>query len=477
MHDVLIRNGTVVSPASSDLLDVAISGEAVAALAPPGQLDPDGAKRVIDAANCLVLPGGVDPHVHYSLSFGPVTAETQDYSRAAALGGTTTVIDFALQEPPNSLHDAIDAKRAEADGRMAVDYSLHAILAGPEIAFETLEEVGDVIRAGIPTLKTFTTYGWMVDDGYRYGLMCEVAEHGGMSVVHAEDDAIANWLTKKYVREGKTHGAYIAETRGPLVEEAAVRRCMLLAERSGSPLYVLHMAAGTAVDALAEGRSRGLPFYGETLTPYLSFTAERLWDDEHRGLLWNNYPVLKQREDQETLWAALADDRLSTVGSDHFALSVADKYERMGTSVESLMAGWPNVELRLPIVYHLGVAGRRLSINRLVEVVSTNPAKLMGLHPRKGAIEPGSDADITILDPARSWTVRHDELAMSSDYSPWEGWELTGKVTTVLLRGSVIVDGASFIGAPDEGRFLARTLDPEPDTSAAATPMAFSRRA
>jgi dihydropyrimidinase len=464
VHDLLIRGGTVVTPTASEERDVAVTGERVVAVEPPGMLDPGGAKRVIDADGCVVMPGGVDPHVHYSLSFGPVTAEPQDHSHAAALGGTTTVIDFALQEPPATLHDAIDAKKAEAEGRMAVDYSFHAICAGPEIAFETLEEVGDVIREGIPTLKTFTTYGWMVDDGHRYGLMCEVAEHGGMSVVHAEDDAIANWLTAKYLREGKIHGAYIAETRGPLVEEAAVRRCMLLAERSGSPLYVLHMAAGSAVEALAEGRVRGLPFYGETLTPYLSFTAERLWDDRDRGLLWNNYPVLKQREDQRILWEALLDDRLCAVGSDHFALTVADKYERMGTTVDNLMAGWPNVELRLPVTYHLGVAEGRMSANRFVEVISANPAKLMGLYPRKGTLEPGSDADVVVLDPARTWTVRHADLAMSSDYTPWEGWELRGKITTTVLRGSVVVDDGSFVGKGDTGRFLPRTLAPDPTT-------------
>jgi dihydropyrimidinase len=456
VHDLLIRGGTVVTASAAEPLDVAVDGETIAALERPGALTE--ARRVIDADGSLVLPGGVDPHVHYSLSFGPVTAESQEYSHAAAVGGTTTVIDFALQEPPTSLHDAIEAKKAEAHGRMAVDYAFHAILAGPEISFEVMEEIGDVIRAGIPTIKTFTTYGWMTDDGHRLGVMEQVAEHGGMSVVHAEDDDIANWLTKKYVRDGKTHGAHIAETRGPIVEEAAIRRAMLLAEHTGSPLYVLHMAAGSGVLALAEGRGRGLPFYGETLTPYLSFTAEKLWDDEGRGLLWNNYPVLKQREDQDVLWAAVADDRLCTVASDHFALTAADKYEKMGTTVESLMAGWPNVELRLPVTYHLGVAEGRISLRRFVELVASNPAKLMGLYPRKGTVAVGSDADLVVLDPDRRWTVRGENLAMSSDYTPWEGWELQGKVTTTLLRGSVIVEDGTFVGSASQGLFLERAL-------------------
>src|SRR5262249_15542461 len=179
--------------------------------------------------------------------------ESQDYSMAPAFGGTTTIIDFVFQEGEQSLHDAIAEKQAEAAGRMAVDYSFHALLSANP-SFEVLDEIGDVIRSGIPTIKVLTTYGWMSDDGHIWGVFNEVAEHGGLAIVHAEDDAIAAWLTKKYLREGKTHGAYIAETRGPLVEEAAVRRMALLAERAGAPLYVFHVAAGSAAAAIGEGR-------------------------------------------------------------------------------------------------------------------------------------------------------------------------------------------------------------------------------
>jgi dihydropyrimidinase len=345
MYDLLVRGGTVVSPTAAEPLDVAVEGEHIAAIDRPGALASD-AKKVIDATGCIVVPGGVDPHVHHSLGFGPVRAEPQEYSPAAAFGGTTTIIDFAFWEGPTTLHETVAAKKEEAKGRMAVDYGLHAALGGNP-PYEVLEEIGDVIRDGIPTIKTLTTYGWMSDDGHRFGIMSEVAEHGGLSVVHAEDDAIANWLTAKYLREGKTHGAYIVETRGPLVEEAAVRRCMLLAERTGSPLYVLHVAAGSAAGAIAEGRARRLPVYGETIIAYLSFTADKLWDDENRGLLWNNYPVIKYQEDQDLLWEAVADDRLQVVSSDHFTTTAADRYEKMGATVDSLQAGQAAVEMRI----------------------------------------------------------------------------------------------------------------------------------
>jgi len=470
MYDLLVTGGTVATATITAPLDVAVQGERIAALGAPGSLGSE-ARRIVDASGCIVLPGGVDPHCHYRLEFeGILTTEAQEYSPAAAYGGTTTIIDFADQLPPKGLVERVEEKKAEASGSMAVDYGLHAILC-KDISFEVLEEIGDVIRGGIPTIKTFMTYGYMSDDGQRYGAMREVAEHGGMSVVHAEDDAIANWLTAKYVREGKTHGAYISETRGPLVEEAAVRRAMLLAERAGSPLYVLHMGAGSAVEALAEGRARGLPFYGETIAAYLSFTAEDLWDDAPvevdgrtyaaRGLLYNNFPTIKFAEDREVLWHAIADDRLQVVSTDHCLVSARDRFEIMGTTVQSMQGGQAAAELRLPVLYHLGVGQGRLSLNRFVELVSTNPAKIMGLYPRKGDLAVGGDADIAVLDPNRRWTVRWQDLHMTPGYCCWDGWELEGKIVTTILRGEVLVENEVFVGSKTGGQFLPRTLLPE----------------
>jgi dihydropyrimidinase len=459
MYDLLVRGGTVVGPTAAEPRDLAVSGEQIAAIERPGALGAE-ARKVIDANGCLVVPGGVDPHCHYSLGFGAVHAEPQEYSWAPAFGGTTTLIDFAFWQEPKTLHDAVAEKKAEAEGRMAVDYSFHALLAGNP-PFEVLEEIGDVIRGGVPTIKTLTTYAWISDDGHRFGVMNEVAANGGLSIVHAEDDDIANWLTKKYLREGKTHGAYIAETRGPLVEEAAVRRAMLLAERSGSPLYIFHVAAGSAASAIGEGRARGLPLYGETIIAYLSFTGDQLWDDENRGLLWNNYPVLKSQEDQDVLWDAITDDRLQVVSSDHFATTAADRYEKMGTTVDALQAGQASVEMRVPVLFHLGVQEGRISLGRFVELASTNPAKIMGLYPRKGVLAVGSDADVVLIDPSRTWTVRWQDHHMSSDYNCWEGWELRGKVTTTILRGTVLVENEQWVGPRGGGRFLPRTLLPE----------------
>jgi len=455
MYDLTVVNGTLVTEDGVRDADVAVAGKLVEAIGEPGAFE-SAARRVIDARGMLVLPGGVDPHVHYDLEALGARSESADHSIAAVFGGNTTVIDFAFQVPPQSAHDAVAERKALFEGRMAPDWGLHVILAG-EVPFEVIDEIGDLVRGGIATIKTMTTYGWMCDDGHRWGVMNAVAEAGGLSVIHAEDDAIARWLTKKYVREGKTHGAYISETRPSLVEEAAIRRALLLAERSGSALYVLHVAAGAGAEAIAEARAKGLPCYGETLTPYLSFTADALWE-ERRGLLYNNYPTIKTKDDQDVLWQAIADDRLQAVSSDHFLIKAVDRNTRMGVTVEDLQCGQAGVELRIPVLYTLGVASGRLELERFVELVATNPAKLMGLYPRKGTLAVGSDADIVVFDPQRRWTVALGALHMDSDYSCWEGWELQGKPRTVVLRGTVVVEDERAVGPRDSGRFLPRTI-------------------
>ena len=457
--DLVVQGGTVVTPTSVEQLDVGVRDGKIAALGAPGSLAAQGARQTVAADGCLVIPGGIDPHVHYDMGFAAVRSEDRKYSVAPAWGGTTTVIDQVFHEGDVSLVQTVEERKASAAGLMAVDYSFHALLSANP-SFEVIDEIGEVIRGGIPTIKTLTTYGWMSDDGHIWGVYNEVAKHGGLAIAHAEDDAIANWLLKKALREGRTHGAYVVETRGPLVEEAAVRRLALLAERSGAPLYFFHVGAGSAAQAIAEYRRRGVPIYGESLITYLSFTADKLWDDEHRGLLWNNYPVIKHQADQDRLWSALAADELQVVSSDHFCTTAETRYEHMGTRVDNLQAGQAAVEMRLPVLYSRGVAEGRIGLRRFVELVSTNAAKIMGLYPQKGALQVGSDADITVIDPSGSWQVRWQEHHMVADYNCWEGEELKGRVKATVLRGTPLVLDGSWVGPTTAGSFLARTLDP-----------------
>lgn len=457
--DLVVQGGTVVTPTSVEKLDVAVTGGTIAALGAPGSFAAQGAKRTIDATGCFVVPGGVDPHVHYDMGFAAVRSEDRKYSVAPAWGGTTTVIDQVFHEGDASLVQTVEERKASAAGTMAVDYSFHALLSANP-SFEVIDEIGEVIRGGIPTIKCLTTYGWMSDDGHIWGVYNEVAKQGGLAIAHAEDDAIANWLTAKHLREGKTHGAHIVDTRGPLVEEAAVRRLALLAERSGCPLYFFHVGAGSAAAAIGEYRRRGVPIYGESLIAYLSFTADKLWDDENRGLLWNNYPVVKHQADQDRLWRAVLADELQAVSSDHFCTTAETRYKDMGTRVDNLQAGQAAVEMRLPVLWSRGVAEGRLGLRRFVELSSANAAKIMGLYPRKGALQVGSDADITVIDPSASWTVRWQEHHMVADYNCWEGEELKGRVKATVLRGETLVLDGSWVGPTQSGQFLARTLDP-----------------
>jgi dihydropyrimidinase len=471
LHDTLIRNGTVVTEHGVEELDVAIEHETIVALLPRDG-EPPEAREVIDATGRLVLPGGIDPHVHYEVvsSHGTVVSESADNSIAAAVGGNTTVIDFAFHEEQPTTHAAVDERMEKLNGRMAVDFGLHIILTGAP-SFEVLEEIPDLVRMGFPSFKTFTTYRWIMDDGYRFGVMRAVAEAGGMSVIHAEDDALIGWLTKKYQREGKTHGAYISETRNALVEEAAVRRAVLLAERAGSPLYVLHVGAGDAADAIGDARRRGVPCFGEALIGNLSFTQDNLWDRSpieidgqtfpDRGLIYNNYQDLKTAEDRERLWQALESGSLQAVSSDHFLAKAIDRYTHMGTTIPGVMSGQAAVELRIPVLYTLGVASGRFDLPAFVRLISTNPARIGGLYPRKGTLAPGSDADVLIFDPEARWNVVVDELAMDTDYSCWEGWELQGRVDTVLLRGTVLVRDGAAVPQPPRGRFLERAIEPD----------------
>lgn len=443
--------------------DVAVIAGRIASITPHGS-HYARVKRTIHADGLLVLPGAVDPHCHFGTFLDDSWAEPECYSAAAAFGGTTTVLDFVFQSAPASLHEAVQRKREQADGEMAVDYGLHAVVTG-DISFEVLDEIPDIIQSGIPSVKTFMTYrSLVVDDGHRWAVMREVADHGGLSLVHAEDDAIAAWLTKRSLRRGNIHGSYISETHPALVEEAAVRRALLLAERAESPIYILHVSSAAALAAITQARTRGLPVYGETLLTYLSFTNEQVRTGEDGGLLWNNFPPLKCDSDRRTLREAVKDDRLQVVSSDQWA-NTYDERMASGTTIDRLQSGQAAVELRVPVLFHLLVNSGMIELERFVEVVATNPAKLMGIYPEKGDLQVGSDADIVLFDPHATWTIRHEDLHMRADWNCWDDWEITGRVALTLLRGEIMVEHGRWVGPRGSGHFLKRRRWDGPPTT------------
>jgi dihydropyrimidinase len=377
-------------------------------------------------------------------------------SRAAAFGGTTTFIDFALQRDDGSLLAAIQAKRDELrKDRPHIDYALHAMITGRS-TFEVLEEIKDAVAAGVISFKMFTTFsgqsvgGLFLDDGRVWGVMEQLARHGGVAMLHCEDDCIIDFSVRRLYREGRQKGTNIHIARPNLCEEAALRRMLLLAQRSGSPLYVVHVSTHEGVEAIEEAQGKGQVVYGEALHNYLAFTS----DDYLRpnGLAYHNYPALKSALDRDTLWAGLRSRALDIVSSDDFTIPLAAKLS--GQHVDNVLGGHNGIETRMPVLFSEGVSKGRLSINRFVEVTASAPARVFGIYPQKGAIAPGSDADIVLIDAKARHTIRQAKLHSECDYSLWDGWECQGVLRMTIARGQVLVEDGRWVGTVRAGEFV-----------------------
>jgi D-hydantoinase len=463
MLDIVIRGGQVVTVDGVGASDVAIEGERIVAVAAPGTLT-GNAGRVIDATGKLVIPGGIDPHVHTGWPVpaldGSITlsAGAGQVSRAAIHGGTTTLVDFAVWEPGMTISEAI-ARKAEAWREGYTDWALHVMLQGA-VPPEVIAEMPDAITAGFPSFKVFTTdvrphgKGRMIRMGHLWAIMTEAARHGGLLVVHAEDDDLVMYMYDRVAREGRTDIAHMPLVHSVLSEDLAFRRVIRLGRYvEGAALYMMHVSAGAAVDAVAEARADGYPLYGETLHHYATFTAEAYLRPD--GVMFHTYPSLKQEEDRQRLWRGLSEGSLNTVATDELCTPRAVKLR--SRHVADATGGHVGVETRLPIIYTEGVSKRGLSLSRFVAVTSTNAAKILGLYPRKGAIAPGSDADLVVFDPAVRKTLRREDLH-GSDYSAWEGWEVHGWPSLVMLRGKIAVEDGQLKGQAGDGRRVPRKV-------------------
>ena len=457
MLDLIVRGGLVSTPTATLPLDIGVKDGKVVLLAAPGEIAIEAA-AVEDAAGCHVVPGGIDAHVHLSFAVTETmrAQSTTAGTRAAAFGGTTTVIDFAWQRDDGSLLAAIDERKSLfAAERPHVDYAFHAMLTGA-VSFEALEEIPEAIAEGVTSFKTFTTFSGAsasgsvyTDDGRIWGVMQQAARHGGLTMVHCEDDCLIDFHVRQLYREGREHGSNIALARPGIVEEAAVSRMLLLARRSGSPLYVVHVSTLEAAEAIAQARGRHQPVYGEVLHNQLVFSDEA-YRCQH-GLRFHNYPPLKSPADRDALWAGLPSD-LSTIASDDYTVPLAKKLA--GQRVDNLTGGHNGVETRLGVLWSEGVAKGRLSVDRFVELTSSGPAKVFGLYPQKGALLPGCDADIVVLDPQLRQRLTLDTLHSDCDYSIWDGWECDGYPRTTIARGEVLVRSGAWVGPEHRGRFV-----------------------
>jgi dihydropyrimidinase len=463
---ILIKSGTLITASETFSADILIEGEKIAIIGRDLKLP--GA-QVIDAAGKLVMPGGIDPHVHLNLPmFGTVSSDDHyTGQKAAAFGGTTTVMDFVPQDYP-TLREAVEAWHARADALAAIDFGFHmniTFLDGGVTA-----EIPRLIRLGITSLKVFMAYNGRLrlQDGEIFQVLRIAREHGMLTMLHAENGDVIDILVAEALAAGQTTPEWHAHTRPAWGAVEAVLRGSALAAQAGAPLYIVHVNTGGEVEQLRYARQRGLAVMGETCPPYLFFSVEHLRRSD--GSKWICSPPMRTVEDNAALWKGLADGTLQTIGTDHcpffFDGSRPILYEGQEVAIPGkelgkedftkIPNGLPGVADRLPILWTYGVRAGRITPNQFVSLNSTNPAKIFGLYPRKGALLPGSDADIVIWDPDRRLTYGIAFAHHRTDYNLYENWELVGYPEKVFLRGNLIVDGEQWLGKAGMGQFLRR---------------------
>jgi len=451
----LIKNGRIITATDDYHGDVLIQGETVVAV---GQgLDAENADRVIDAHDLLVMPGGVDPHVHLDMPFmGTFSSDTHETgTRAALFGGTTTVIDFVLQKQGHSLREALTEWQGRATGTAVGDYSFH--MAVTDYNESTQKEIRQMVEEeGISSFKTFMAYkgALMIDDRQMTALMEEVRRQGGLVTVHATNGDMIDYLIAKHRAEGKLSPLYHYLSQPEVTEAEASGRFADISNYTGCPGYIVHMTCEGALNAVRNATRRNQKVFVETCIQYLLLDAG-LYERDFEGAKWVMSPPLRQKKDQETLWAGINQGLVNVVATDHCPFMWKQKL--MGEAdFSKIPNGHPAIENRMELLYSEGVHKGRISLNKYVEVACTNPAKIFGMFPRKGTIAPGSDADILIFDPNQRHTLSATTHHMNVDYSAYEGWELTGKVHTVLLRGKVAIEKDECLVGKGYGQFIRR---------------------
>jgi dihydropyrimidinase len=466
MPHKLIHSGTIITASEIIRADLLIEDEKIAVI---GTDIPRDAHESIDAEGKFILPGGVDPHTHFDLPMFDTVSSDDHYTghKAAAFGGTTTVIDFVPQDYA-SLKQAVDAWHEKADGKAAIDFGFHMNIT--QLNDEIEAQIPDLISEGITTLKVFTAYNGRLrlQDGEIFRVMRVGAEHGMLTMLHAENGDVIEILTKEALAAGHTEPEWHAHTRPAWGAVESVLRGIALAEQAGAPLYVVHLNTAGGLEQIQYGRARGVAVMAETCPQYLSFTEEHLRSPE--GAKWICSPPLRGEDDNLALWRGIADGSIQTFGTDHcpFYFDGTTPIEYEGSQIAipgkelgaddftKIPNGLPGVGDRMPILWTTGVGEGRITMNQFVELTSTNPAKIFGLYPKKGALLPGSDADIVIWDPSLKIKYGVAVAQHRTDYNLFEGWELMGFPEKVFLRGELIVDGGQWMGERGQGQFIKR---------------------
>jgi dihydropyrimidinase len=457
----VVRGGLVVTAADEMHADVLIEGGRIAALAAHDSDTAAGwtAGTVIDATGKYVIPGGVDGHTHMQMPFGGTTASDtfETGTRAAAWGGTTTVVDFAIQSMGGSLRAGLDAWHAKADAQCAIDYGFHMIVA--DVDDKTLAEMDTLVEEGVTSFKMFMAYPGVFysDDGQILRAMQRASGNGGLVMMHAENGIAIDVLVQQALAAGRTDPRYHGEVRHALLEAEATHRAIQLARVAGSPLYVVHVSAEQAVAELTAARDLGLPVFGETCPQYLFLSTDNLAEPGFEGAKYVCSTPLRPRDHQAALWRGLRTDDLQVVSTDHCPFCFSGQKDMGRGDFSKIPNGMPGVENRMDLL-HQAVVDGHITRRRWIDIACAAPARMFGLYPRKGTIAPGADADVVVYDPHAEQTISASTHHMNVDYSAYEGRRLTGRVETVLSRGVPVIERQTYVGRAGHGQYTPRGI-------------------
>jgi dihydropyrimidinase len=449
--NLLVKNGTLVMPDGPVSADILVQNGIITGFGRPLRSQD---ARIIDAEGCLVFPGVVDPHVQFEVVHTHVSM-TDDFdtgTKAAACGGVTTIIDFADQPKGVDALKYLKERKAVADAKVSVDYTLHMSIT--DLSGDTLAEIPSIVKEeGIPSFKLYLTYrkmNRMIHDGQMFAVMREAARVGGIVGIHGESDALVEYLTEERIRNGETDPRYFPGSRPDVSEAISIAGALEIARATGCDLYVHHVSTALSIEHIARAKQEGVRVWAETCPHYLILTDE-VYSGENR-FLYIMKPPLRAAKDRDRLWVAVQRGEIDTLGTDHCSYMKAQKTR--SPRFDEVAPGIPGIETLLPVMFTEGVARGRIPLQRLTELLCSNPAKTFGLYPKKGALSIGSDGDLVIFDPHSPWTLKAELLRTRSDFNPFEGMSLSGRVKKTILRGEVIAEDGKYCGPPRGGKFV-----------------------
>jgi dihydropyrimidinase len=449
--DLVIRNGKLVSDKDCFIADIGISAGIIVNIGKNLT-----GHETIDASDKIVLPGAVDPHVHLEMPAGATTSSDnwESGTIAAACGGTTTILDFIEPEGDQTLQQAFDDRRKQALGRSVIDFGLHMTITSSDK--KTLDQIPDIVTAGIPSFKVYTTYdGFLLEDKELLEVMLAVRASNGTVMVHAENDAIIKHTQRTFLKEGKTSPRFHPLSRPDFAEGEAIHRVIALAKTAGVNLYIVHVSTALGADEITRAIADGMAITGETCPQYLLLTDMEYERAGFEGAKFVCSPPLRRTKDQSVLWKELSHGDIRTIGTDHCPFMFHGQKDLGIDQFTKIPGGIPGIESRLSLLYTYGVEAGRITLNQWVELCCTNPAKSFGIYPQKGNLSVGADADLVIFDPKKEFTISNSRLHENVDYSPYEGMKLHGYPEKTIFRGNVVVQNGVYSGLKGSGRFLA----------------------